>query len=96
MELTAAQRRRLAARAHSLRPAVRVGDRGLTASVLAEVDHALLHHELIKVRIQIGDRDLRQEILEAIRDETGAALIKVTGRVGVLFRRNPEQPRVTL
>ena len=47
---------------------VSVGNAGPTKAVIAEVDRALAKHELIKVKIQADDRELRKEI----GDELGA------------------------
>ena len=37
--------------AHNLKPVVLLGANGLTEGVLAEIDNALNHHELIKVKV---------------------------------------------
>ena len=41
----------LRARAHSLKPVVITGQHGVTPAVLNEINLALDHHELIKVRV---------------------------------------------
>ena len=49
--LSSAERKELKARAHKLEPVVIIGNKGLTAEVVAEIDRALKTHELIKVRV---------------------------------------------
>ena len=58
MPITASQRRYLRELAHPLKPVVTLGAKGVTAPVLAELDLALDHHELLKVRLS-GDRAQR-------------------------------------
>ena len=48
--LTPARRSQLRAKAHELSPVVIIGDKGLSDTVVAEVDRALRAHELVKVK----------------------------------------------
>lgn len=86
------QRRALRQRAHHLKPIVLLGQAGLTDAVLAEIELALDHHELIKVRVSGGDRDIRDAQVRAIVEQTGAALVQRIGNVAALYRANPELP----
>ncbi len=95
MELNTRQTKHLRSLAHALKPVVRIGQKGLTEAVLAELEIALDHHELIKVKIA-GDRDERSRIIDDITSQTSASKIALTGAVAVLFRRNPEAPVVDL
>lgn len=88
-ELTGAQRRHLRGLAHGLRPAVQVGQRGLTDAVAAEVDRALERHELIKVKLA-GDRQERRALAEAVADRFGAHLAGTIGSMAILYRRHPD------
>lgn len=90
------QKRHLKAMAHPLRPVVIVGDNGLTEAVLAELENAIDHHELVKVKIRTGDRDGRQEMVMRLCEQTGAQLVQRVGHIVTLFRRNPDTPRITL
>ena len=96
MALTDAQRRHLRGLAHHLKPVVLMGQQGLKDSVLAEIDGALTHHELVKVKVAAEDRDDRAGIIAAIVASTGADLVQTIGHMAVLFRRNPKKPRVAL
>ena len=84
------QRRALKQRAHHLKPVVLLGAAGLPEAVLAEIELALDHPELIKVRVNGGDRDLRNAQVGTIVEETGAALVQRIGNIAVLYRANPE------
>jgi RNA-binding protein len=87
--LTARERSFLKARAHPLEPIVTVGHDGLTEAVLNEVDRALTAHELIKVRVNAGDRTARHAMFEEIGARTGAEAVQQVGKVLVLWRPRP-------
>jgi RNA-binding protein len=91
LSLTARDRARLKARAHALEPNVTVGNAGATTAVIAEVNRALAKHELIKVKIQGDDRDLRKQIGEALAAGADAAVVHRVGKVVILFRPKPEE-----
>jgi RNA-binding protein len=92
--LSGKDRRRLRALAHPLRPVVHVGTDGAGAAVLAALDQALSDHELVKVRLLEPDdkRALARELAEA----SGAELAGLVGHTAILYRRNPERPRIAL
>lgn len=94
--LSGRQKRHLRALAHDLVPVVQVGKEGVSGSVVAATERALLDHELIKVRLPQIDRHERSEMAEALERETGAALAGVTGRIAILYRRHPEKPVIQL
>ena len=96
MSLPGHHKRHLRGLAHHLKPVVIVGQAGLTDPVLAEAGLALDSHELIKVKVNAADRDIRTEIIERLTSEMGAELIQRIGQMAVLFRRNPERPRIQL
>ena len=96
MQLNERQKKHLRGLAHKLRPVVMVGQHGLRETVLDEVEQALTAHELIKVKVSIGDREDRDEIIQSICDETRAILIQRVGNIATLFRRNNKKPKIDL
>ena len=86
-----AQRKKLRAQAHSLKPVVTIGQSGLTDAVIAELELALDHHQLIKIKIRSDNRELRKQISEQISAQTTAELIQRIGQITVLYRRNPDR-----
>ncbi len=94
--LTNPQKRHLKALAHHRKPVVIIGDSGVTPAVMHEILLALDHHELIKVRVNAGDRETREAMIAEICRESEAALIQRVGHIATLFRRNEEAPRVEL
>jgi RNA-binding protein len=95
MNLSKKQQHYLRGLGHSLKPVVTVGDKGLSESVLRELDLSLGHHELIKVKIRAGRED-RPTLTDRILKASGATLIHSVGQMILLFRRNPDRPRITL
>lgn len=94
--LTAAQTRFLRGQAHGLKAMLQVGGKGITDALLAEVDGALEHHELIKVKLAGDDRDARAAMIDALTAGTHAALVQRIGHVAVLYRPAKEKPRMVL
>lgn len=80
----------LKANAHHLKPIVRLGVKGLTPEVLQEIDQALAHHELMKIKISSTDKDLRKELAQNIALELKATLISQIGSIVVLYRMKKE------
>ena len=91
MKLSTKQKQFLKGLAHSLKPVVQLGANGLTEGVLAEIDGALAHHELIKVKVPSDDREEKALIMDAIVRETQAEKLQVIGHVLVLYRQSDEQ-----
>ncbi|MEW6992827.1 ribosome assembly RNA-binding protein YhbY [Colwelliaceae bacterium MEBiC 14330] len=77
--------------AHSLKPIVLLGSNGLTEAVVAEIDYALNHHELIKVKIPTDDRETKGLIVDAICRETNAIKVQVIGKTLVVYRESAEK-----
>jgi RNA-binding protein len=88
--VNSADKKKLKAQAHSLKPVIMIGQAGLTAAVLAEIELALNTHELIKIRIR-AEREDRKLISEKICANTGAELIQSIGQIAVIYRLNPDK-----
>lgn len=88
------QRKHLQSISHNLQPVVRIGQKGVTEAVLAELDIALAHHELIKIKIGAGDREERIAIITKIAEDRDAHIIQQIGQTAVLFKRNHEKPAI--
>ncbi|EHD23168.1 MULTISPECIES: ribosome assembly RNA-binding protein YhbY [Brenneria] len=91
MNLSNKQKQHLKGLAHPLKPVVMLGNNGLTEGVLAEIEQALEHHELIKVKVASEDRETKTLIIDAIIRETGAGNVQVIGHTLVLYRPAKER-----
>ena len=96
MPLTAGQRRYLRGLAHRRRVTVRMGRQGLAEALLKEIDSALDAHELIKVRLDAGDRAGREPLLRELCASTRAELVQRIGNVATLYRQRPADPEIKL
>lgn len=71
------------------------GQRGLTPAVLNEIDQALAHHELIKIRLGSTDRDERDSMTREICEKTASAWVQNIGRIAIVYRA-AEKPVIRL
>ena len=83
--------KQLRAIGHKLKPVVSVGGKGLTEAVIAELDRALHQHELIKVKLAVGDRDTKATIGAELCERTGAEIVQSIGNI-ILVLRRAEKP----
>jgi RNA-binding protein len=95
-QLTSAQTRFLRGQAHDLKAMLQVGGKGVTDALLAEIDGALEHHELIKVKVAGGDREARDAMIEQIAERTDAALVQRIGHTAVLYRPSRDKRQIVL
>lgn len=94
MTISNQQKKQLRTLAHKLSPVVTIADAGLKQTVIDATEEALAFHELIKVKLRTGSRERNAELLQSLCERTGAELVSRTGFVAVLFRRNPDQPKI--
>ena len=94
--LTEKQKRHLRGLGHKLKPVVMIGAGGFSAAVCKELDISLTRHELLKVRLSAGEREARDAVIIRLCAETAAQLVQRIGNVALLYRRNPDKPRLVL
>jgi len=95
MSLSTRQKKYLRGLTHALQPVVTVADKGLTENVMAEIESALDHHELVKIKLRV-DRETRAGLIGEIARRCAAEKVHVIGQVACYFRRNPEKPVIDL
>ncbi len=95
MKLSKSQIRYLRGLCHNLNPVVMVADKGLTENVMAEIELALEHHELIKIKLR-GDKEQRQQWQHSIDKSCKAETVQSIGQVTCLYRKNKDKPKVAL
>lgn len=90
-DVTGYQKKFLRGLAHGLKPVVFVGQKGLTAALVREVDGALKTHELIKVKfIDYKEKDQKEEIAAALVEASGATLAGMIGHMAIFYRQHPD------
>lgn len=96
MPLSNAQLKFLRGRCHDLKPVVMLGHKGLSEAVLNELDIALDHHELVKIKLAVDDRDSRRQLAEEICRRCDAEPVQSIGKTLSVYRVNPEKPVIEL
>lgn len=96
MTLSKKQLKFLRARCHALHPVIMLGQKGMTDELLNELDLALDHHELVKIRLSVDDREQRRELAGQICARTGAEAVQSIGKTLSVYRRNRNDPVIDL
>ena len=94
--LSNAQIRFLRGQAHDLKAMLQVGGKGITDALAAEVDGALEHHELIKVKVAAEDREARDAMIGELVERSDAVLVQRIGHVAVLYRPAKDKRQIVL
>lgn len=94
--LSDAKRKYLRRLGHDRNPIVLIGNAGLGPNLVAEMDRALLDHELVKVRARVGDRKLRDQVLDELATATRSEIVQRIGHVAVYYRPHPEKSKILL
>lgn len=93
------QKKYLRGLAHSLKPVVLIGQKGLTEELVKSTDKALERHELIKVKFnEFKEKEQKSEISESLCKKTEAEIAGIIGHTAILYReqKDPEKKRIFL
>ncbi|MFT6288793.1 MAG: RNA-binding protein [Alcanivorax sp.] len=80
-------KRQMRAIGHKLKPVVTVAGKGLSETVIGEIDRALSDHELIKIKLAVGGKEERTQISEELCKQTKAEIIHSIGNMILVLRR---------
>ncbi len=89
--LSIQERKRLRQIGHALNPVVMLGDKGLTETVIEELNRALNDHELIKVKIAGEDREARAAMITEIATASGSEVVQTIGKIALLYKKAAKQ-----
>lgn len=70
-----------------------MGEAGLTAPVVREIERALATHELIKIRVMGTAREAREALLGEVCAATASAPVQHIGKVLVVYRERPPEAK---
>ena len=90
MSLTGKQKHFLRSLAHHRKPTVTVGAGGLGDSVLQEINFALQHLELLKIKLPAADRIERQHLVQQICTCSQAEMVQLIGRTCLIYKPHDE------
>lgn len=96
MALTGKQRRALRALGHGLSPVVQLGKGGISEALVGAVEEALAQHELIKIKLLDTADVERHDAANELAGKTGSQVAQVLGNTILLYRPDPEEPRISL
>lgn len=96
MPLSKNQIKFLRGKCHDLKPVVMLGQKGLTDAVLNELDSALEHHELVKIKLSVDDRDARKQLIDEICRQSHAEAVQSIGKTVSIYRANTKNPVIHL
>ena len=96
MPLSKKQSKFLRAKCHDLKAVILLGQKGLTEEVLKEIELALVHHELVKIKLSVDDRDLRKQMISNICAKTQSVEIQSIGKTLSIYRVNSDKTVIEL
>ena len=90
-ELKGSQKKYLRGLAHNLNPAAVIGQKGITETLIKEIDQALEACELIKVKFNdFKEKDQKNSLISEIAKATQSHIAGMIGHVGILYRQNSD------
>ena len=94
--LTSKQRAQLRGLAMNEDTIIQIGKGGVTDSVIASVSAALKARELVKGKVLENSMLTAREACDALSEACKAEQVQVIGTKFVLFKRNPNDPKIEL
>lgn len=96
MALSNSQKKFLRQAAHHIKPVVWAGQHGISDALINEINEALYRHELIKIKLRLGEREERDSGIADIVGKTEAEAVQRVGNILTLYKRNEEKPVIKL
>ncbi len=98
-ELKGSQKKYLRGLAHNLNPSAFVGHKGITDTLIGEIDQALEASELIKIKFNdFKEKEKKDALVKDITEATQSQIAGMIGHVVILYRQNkhPEKQHIKL
>ena len=90
-DLSSYQRKYLRGLAHVLKPIVLIGQKGLTDSLAAALDQALITHELVKAKfVEDKDKAYKNQTIDFLKKATASEMVGLIGHTAIFYRPHPE------
>lgn len=93
--LTSKQRSKLKSIASTEDTILQVGKNGIIDTLVVQVSDALKARELIKMKVLDGAMITAEEAARELAEKTKSEVVIVIGNKFVLFKRNPQKPKIT-
>src|SRR5690606_31156000 len=95
MPLDQARKKHMRTIGHHLNPIVTVSEKGLSEGIHLELERALEDHELIKMKLALGDPAARRQMATELCEQHRAELVQQIGKV-ILISRKAQKPNPKL
>lgn len=93
--LTSKQRAVLKGIAQTEDTILQVGKNGVIDTLVTQVSDALKARELVKMKVQDNCMLSPAEAANELAEKTKSEVVQVIGNKFVLFKRNPQKPKIT-
>lgn len=87
MPLDQSRKKHMRTIGHHLNPIVTVSEKGLSEGIHLEVERALEDHELIKMKLALGDPAVRRQMATELCEQHRAELVQQIGKVILIYRK---------
>ena len=91
MTLNNADKKRLRAIGHQLKPVITISEKGLSENIQLELERALNDHELIKLKLVTGDKAAKAALIEKICALSKGDVVQTVGHMLLLYRSAKKQ-----
>jgi RNA-binding protein len=98
-DLKGYQRKYLRGLAHNVKPAIIIGQKGITEPVIKEINETLNRHELIKIKfVDFKEKDQKNEFVSIIEEKTASHMVGLIGHTAVFYRQHtdPDKRKISL
>lgn len=93
--LTSKQRAALKGIASTEDTILQVGKNGVIDTLVSQVSDALKAREIVKMKVLDGAMLTADEAARELAEKTKSEVVQVIGNKFVLFKRNPQKPKIT-
>jgi RNA-binding protein len=83
------EKKYLKALAHSLKPSIIIGYKGVQ---IKSIDESLSSHELIKIKFN-KLKEEKEVLCKDIEKNTNSILISIVGNIAIFYRQNPDESK---
>jgi len=94
--ITSKQRAYLRGLANPIEPILHVGKEGIGDNLIKQADDALTARELVKGTVLQNSPIDAREALDTLANVLGAEPVQTVGKRFVLYRANPDEPKIEL
>lgn len=94
--LTSKQRAHLKSIASTEDTILQVGKNGIVDTLVTQVSDALKAREIVKIKVLEGAMLTPAEAAAELSEKTKSEVVQVIGNKLVLFKRNPQNPKIKL